>query len=617
MAIKVVPKEDKHAADERKPAQPPKPRRDNREKLEREVAIMKLIKHPNVLELYDVYETENHLYLVLELVEGGELFDYLVQRGRLPEQEALRFFQQIIGGLSYCHSHLVCHRDLKPENLLLDPSGHNVKIADFGMANLQIPSRLLQTSCGSPHYASPEVIRGIQYDGALADIWSCGVILYALLTGGLPFDDPDIKKLLAKVKTGAYVLPGRDICSSACQDLLSRMLTVDPAQRIQMNDILRHPFFVSRPPSPLSVFPSSLKSHSWTDRFAFDQIDRELLRQLSILGWGTPAQIEARLTSEEPCLDKAFYTLLQQRQRAARLFRESSRGSISKGHGRGTSSRTLPAPQPSPPIEESTASLSAARRQLPPKIAIPTAEERASYSQIQGYEGTTPRFHRPVKPSVSSLASETSASLVSAVSPKRSWFANFLFGSGSSNNGGKTYGSDFHPSNFSHSASSASSASDADSLISDFSTSAPENLLDAISEYPTTIISPGIDGGSRIWPPSSLSIDRVSGDVEQLLRERRVQVDHVSQLDALLCAVDTAVFGGRTSYDGNGDVRMNDSADMGPLAAPATFVIRVGLAPASESGSPSYIGGWPEEQDERDRRVFVDVVARSGGLMMR
>ena len=134
----------------------------------------------------------------MEHVEGGELFDYLVKRGRLSETEAVVFFQQIVMGVEYCHQHLICHRDLKPENLLLDKN-KKVKVADFGMASLQVPTKLLETSCGSPHYACPEIIKGIRYDGPPADIWSCGVILYALVTGNLPFDDENIRKLLNKV----------------------------------------------------------------------------------------------------------------------------------------------------------------------------------------------------------------------------------------------------------------------------------------------------------------------------------------------------------------------------------------------------------------------------------
>lgn len=150
------------------------------QKVEREIAIMKLIEHPHVLGLYDVYENKKYLYLILEHVSGGELFDYLVKKGRLTPKEARRFFRQIISALDFCHSHSICHRDLKPENLLLDDKT-NIRIADFGMASLQVEGSMLETSCGSPHYACPEVIRGEKYDGRRADVWSCGVILYALL----------------------------------------------------------------------------------------------------------------------------------------------------------------------------------------------------------------------------------------------------------------------------------------------------------------------------------------------------------------------------------------------------------------------------------------------------
>ncbi|KAK3819838.1 MAG: SNF1 related protein kinase [Benniella sp.] len=160
---------------------------------------MKLINHPHVIRLYDVYEIEHVLFLVMEYVSGGELFNYLVKKRRLGEDEALRLFQQIIVGLAFCHKRKICHRDLKPENLLLDER-MNIKIADFGMASLQKTGSLLETSCGSPHYASPEVVTGLKYDGSSSDIWSCGIILYALLAGHLPFDDENIRQLLSKVK---------------------------------------------------------------------------------------------------------------------------------------------------------------------------------------------------------------------------------------------------------------------------------------------------------------------------------------------------------------------------------------------------------------------------------
>lgn len=208
-------------------------------KVEREIAIMKLIEHPHVLGLYDVYENKKYLYLVLEHVSGGELFDYLVKKGRLTPKEARRFFRQIISALDFCHSHNICHRDLKPENLLLDEK-NNIRVADFGMASLQVEGSMLETSCGSPHYACPEVIRGEKYDGRKADVWSCGVILYALLVGALPFDDDNLRNLLEKVKKGVFHIP--HFVPPDCQNLLRGMIEVDPEKRLTLEEIHRHPW---------------------------------------------------------------------------------------------------------------------------------------------------------------------------------------------------------------------------------------------------------------------------------------------------------------------------------------------------------------------------------------
>ena len=150
--------------------------------------------------------------------------------------------------MDYCHSFNIAHRDLKPENLLLDRH-KNIKVADFGMAAWEGGTGMLETSCGSPHYASPEVVQGKAYRGCTSDIWSCGVILFALLAGRLPFDDENIRALLEKVKIGKYTIPS-DI-PLAAKDLIRRMLEKDVDKRITMKEILRHPFFTCRPPRPL------------------------------------------------------------------------------------------------------------------------------------------------------------------------------------------------------------------------------------------------------------------------------------------------------------------------------------------------------------------------------
>jgi len=279
------------------------------QKLEREITLMKLIQHPNIMQLYDVYETERDLYLILEHIEGGELFDYLVKHGRLSEPEALGFFQQIIYGVDFCHRNHICHRDLKPENLLLDKN-LNIKIADFGMASLQVPSKMLETSCGSPHYASPEIIKGIKYDGTAADVWSCGIILYALLTGNLPFDDENIRRLLSKVKTGVYYMP--EYLSSDAKNLISKMLIVDPAKRIKMSEIMKHPWFTSVPPK-VQYLPAALEIVGDT-AFNPDMLDEEILKSLHLIGWGDEEQLKEKLSNDESNFEKVFYALLLQRK---------------------------------------------------------------------------------------------------------------------------------------------------------------------------------------------------------------------------------------------------------------------------------------------------------------
>ncbi|KAF4390793.1 hypothetical protein G4B88_015683 [Cannabis sativa] len=169
------------------------------EKVRREIKILRLFMHPHIIRLYEVIETHSDIFVVMEYVKSGELFDYIVEKGRLQEDEARNFFQQIISGVEYCHRNMVVHRDLKPENLLLD-SKCNVKIADFGLSNIMRDGHFLKTSCGSPNYAAPEVISGKLYAGPEVDVWSCGVILYALLCGTLPFDDENIPNLFKKIK---------------------------------------------------------------------------------------------------------------------------------------------------------------------------------------------------------------------------------------------------------------------------------------------------------------------------------------------------------------------------------------------------------------------------------
>ncbi|KAI8817281.1 kinase-like domain-containing protein [Fimicolochytrium jonesii] len=207
-------------------------------RLKREVRIMRLLHHPNITRLYEVIETEHQIVLVMEHVEGGELFDYIVAQKRLKDRIARRLFRQMIGALEYCHKSSIIHRDLKPENILLDQD-KNIKIIDFGFVKLFEQTNCLQTFCGSPFYASPEMIIGKEYSGPEVDIWSMGVILFALLNGYLPFKDANTQELYRKISTGTYEMQTRWM-NEASSDLIKRMLTVEPSQRATMDEIKHH-----------------------------------------------------------------------------------------------------------------------------------------------------------------------------------------------------------------------------------------------------------------------------------------------------------------------------------------------------------------------------------------
>ncbi|XP_062558549.1 serine/threonine-protein kinase MARK1-like isoform X4 [Armigeres subalbatus] len=206
------------------------------QKLYREVRIMKLLDHPNIVKLFQVIETEKTLYLVMEYASGGEVFDYLVLHGRMKEKEARAKFRQIVSAVQYCHQKRIIHRDLKAENLLLD-SEMNIKIADFGFSNQFTPGSKLDTFCGSPPYAAPELFQGRKYDGPEVDVWSLGVILYTLVSGSLPFDGATLRELRERVLRGKYRIPF--YMSTDCENLLKKFLVLNPAKRASLESIMK------------------------------------------------------------------------------------------------------------------------------------------------------------------------------------------------------------------------------------------------------------------------------------------------------------------------------------------------------------------------------------------
>ncbi len=211
-------------------------------RVNKEIKYLKHLNHPNIVHLYEIVETQNNYYIVMEYISGGELFNYIVKNKRLTELESSFFFNQIINGLEEIHKYHICHRDLKPENLLLTSDNKIIKIIDFGLSNEYID--YLNTPCGSPCYAAPEMIKGRKYNGLSIDIWACGIILFAMVYGFLPFDDKDNEKLFNKILKCNLVFPPNDkiYVSNECKDLIKRIIKLNPKERISLEDIKKHPF---------------------------------------------------------------------------------------------------------------------------------------------------------------------------------------------------------------------------------------------------------------------------------------------------------------------------------------------------------------------------------------
>ncbi|XP_058750795.1 CBL-interacting serine/threonine-protein kinase 9 [Vicia villosa] len=211
------------------------------DQLKREISAMKIINHPNVVKIFEVMASKTKIYIVLELVSGGELFDKIATNGRLKEDEARSYFQQLINAVDYCHSRGVYHRDLKPENLLLDTKGV-LKVSDFGLSIYsQKEGELLRTACGTPNYVAPEVINDRGYVGSTSDIWSCGVILFVLMAGYLPFDEPNQIALYRKIGRAEFTCP--PWFSPEAKKLLKAILNPNPLTRIKIPELLEDEWF--------------------------------------------------------------------------------------------------------------------------------------------------------------------------------------------------------------------------------------------------------------------------------------------------------------------------------------------------------------------------------------
>ncbi|ORY57280.1 kinase-like domain-containing protein [Pseudomassariella vexata] len=333
-------------------------------RVEREIEYLQLLRHPHIIKLYTVIKTHNEIIMVLEYA-GGELFDYIVSNGRMDEDKARRFFQQMLCAVEYCHRHKVVHRDLKPENLLLDDQ-LNVKIADFGLSNIMTDGNFLKTSCGSPNYAAPEVISGKLYAGPEVDVWSCGVILYVLLIGRLPFDDDHIPSLFAKIQRGVFTIPGW--CPEEAQKMIRKMLVVNPMQRATIDEIKQEPWFLKDLPSYLAppveeflntgvdpnkaIKPSDIAPHA--PQRVQEKLHNEVTEKISkTMGYGKK-DVEDALGADEPSAIKDAYMIV----------RENRLMQVNPAYGTGNDNPYFAASPPTASHEESMASVNTALNEL-------------------------------------------------------------------------------------------------------------------------------------------------------------------------------------------------------------------------------------------------------------
>ncbi|XP_077572279.1 5'-AMP-activated protein kinase catalytic subunit alpha-2 isoform X1 [Stigmatopora nigra] len=313
-------------------------------KIKREIQNLKLFRHPHIIKLYQVISTPTDFFMVMEYVSGGELFDYICKHGRVEDTEARRLFQQIISAVDYCHRHMVVHRDLKPENVLLD-ANKNAKIADFGLSNMMSDGEFLRTSCGSPNYAAPEVISGRLYAGPEVDIWSCGVILYALLCGTLPFDDDHVPTLFKKIRGGVFYIP--EYLTRSVASLLMHMLQVDPLKRATIKDIREHEWFKQDLPNYL--FPED-PSHDTT------VLDEEAVKEVCDKFECNESEVVSSLYSGDPQdqLAVAYHLIIDNRRimtQASEFYLASSppRGSFME-EGMPLPPGVKPHPERMPPL---------------------------------------------------------------------------------------------------------------------------------------------------------------------------------------------------------------------------------------------------------------------------
>lgn len=281
-------------------------------RIRREINLLRAMHHPHIVKLYDYKDNGSDILLMMEYISGGDLFDRIVHHKdqKFSEKEARPLFRQIISAVDYCHQNRIIHRDLKPENLMVDDR-NQIKLIDFGFANIYSPRGYLETNCGSPLYASPEIVQGVKYVGPEVDIWSLGVILFAMLTGTLPFEDEQLKGLYAKICAGNYQVPS--YLSAEARDLLKIMLTVDPKQRATMKDIKFSAWVMQGsmyPPENFMPFRQPLTRTGMT----MNAVREDIIANLEDYGFSDPSATRQMVLYQADSPAYALYCLLLERE---------------------------------------------------------------------------------------------------------------------------------------------------------------------------------------------------------------------------------------------------------------------------------------------------------------
>ena len=276
--------------------------------LTRELSILRKMNHFNIIKLYSIIETETIIYLIQEYSEGKELSNYIQNHSKLDEKEACKFFQQIISGIEYIHKMGIAHRDLKPENILLTRA-NDIKIIDFGLSNIYSEGQMLKTSCGSPYYAPPEMLQGKPYKGLYSDIYTCGIILYYMLSKKLPFNENNNQELYKKIIAGEFNMPKN--ISKEAQDLLKKIIKVNPEERIKINDMKKHPWF------KLANISYNMHSGLNCDEIVFP-IDNDIVQSMVEIGFN---KMEVRyniIKNEHNNITTTYYLLLDKKIKKGR-----------------------------------------------------------------------------------------------------------------------------------------------------------------------------------------------------------------------------------------------------------------------------------------------------------